>query len=136
MPLNKSPQPYAFTTKFHDIDAAGVVFYARFFYYAHDAYEELLESQGNSIKSIISSGIILPIKQTQASFKAPISLNEKIIVKISVIEILETEFTLTYNFLDIKGKEKALLTTQHICLDMKTRKRTPLAGKIIKILNA
>ncbi|MCU7940899.1 MAG: hypothetical protein KZQ74_14675 [gamma proteobacterium symbiont of Bathyaustriella thionipta] len=63
---------YSFTTRIHDIDAAGVMFFARFFYHIHDAYEDFLNHQAQSIKQILNSDFILPISHTEANFKAPI----------------------------------------------------------------
>ncbi len=122
------------TTRIHDIDAAGVVFYARIFYFAHNAYEDFLNHHQQAIKKILESDIILPIKHTEADFKAPILLNENIAIEISLHTIKENEFTLNYSFSDAWGNARANALTQHICLDANTKKRQKLPDSIRSIL--
>ena len=124
-----------FTARMHDIDAAGVMFFGRFFYYIHDAYEEFLNQHSLSIKQLLNSGIALPISHTEADFKAPIVLNEKITIKIYLQEIQEQEFVLYYQLLDSSGKTKATALSRHVCLDGDSRQRSTLPAEIHSILS-
>ncbi len=123
-----------FTTRIHDIDAAGVVFYAQIFYFIHNSYEDFLNQHQQPIDKILKSDCILPIKHTQADFKAPIFLNECITIEIALLELKESEFTLNYSLLDINGNIRATALTQHICLDRNTKKRKNLPDTIRSIL--
>ena len=122
------------TTRLHDIDAAGVVFYAQIFYFAHNAYEDFLNHQQQGIKKILNSDYILPIKHTEADFKAPILLNESITIEITLLDLKENEFTLSYNLFDTSGNTRATALTQHICLDRNTKKRKNLPDTIRSML--
>ena len=124
-----------FTTRMHDIDAAGVLFFARAFYHAHDAYETLLNHSQQSINTILRCGIFLPIVHTEADFKAPIFLNESIDIELYIKELNDSDFTLTYHFIDIEGKVRIKLITQHVCLDQNTRKRSTLPDSFKSIFN-
>ena len=44
---------YHFTTTIHDIDAAGVLFFAHLYRHAHDAYEAFMSNIGFSLDEII-----------------------------------------------------------------------------------
>jgi acyl-CoA thioesterase FadM len=57
---------YAFTVRLHDIDGAGIVFFARIQQLAHDAYEALL-TPGHSIAGLHREGrYIIPIGSVEA----------------------------------------------------------------------
>jgi YbgC/YbaW family acyl-CoA thioester hydrolase len=121
----------SFTSRMHDIDAAGVMFFAKYYYYAHDAYETYLNKQDLSISQLLKSNVALPIKYSSANFIAPIMINEEIIIEIETAEILETEFTLNYLFSDQSGKSRAELISRHVCINYLTKKRVTLPKKLL-----
>ena len=123
-----------FITRMHDIDAAGVVFFARIFYYAHEAYETFLNHHQLSINDILSTNSILPIHHVEADFKAPIYLNEQIDIEMYVQDVKESEFSLNYHFVDTSGIIRATALSQHIYLDSQTRIRKTLSDSIADIL--
>lgn len=130
--LYKTP----FTARMHDIDAAGVLFFARAFYYAHDTYESFLNHHEENISNILAANFILPISHTEAQFKAPIFLNEEIFIEVFLQEINESDFTLNYQFIDSLRKIRITVSTQHVCLEATTRKRKSLPDTIQKILKS
>ncbi len=117
-------------TRMHDIDAAGVVFYARYFYFAHNAYEDWLDSRPYTISRILDSGRILPIVHTEADFKAPIALNENIVIKLFLTEKREHSFALEYQFYNTQDELKAVIQTVHVCLDANSRKKISLPSEL------
>lgn len=133
-PLSNSLFSYEFTTRIHDIDAAGVLFFARSLYHAHDAYEAFLNYHKQSIAAMLESDFILPINHSEADFKAPVFLNEIINIELFCHEIKENEFSLSYQFLDNHNKIRLTSLTRHICLDSSTRKRKKLPESIHSIL--
>jgi len=123
-----------FTARMHDIDAAGVMFFGRFFYYIHDAYEAFLNQHSLSIKQLLDTAVLLPISHTEADFKVPIILNEQITIEIYLQEMKEQEFILHYLLLDTSEKIKATALTHHICLDGDSKQRNALPQSIHSIL--
>ncbi len=119
-----------FTAKMHDIDAAGIVFFARFFYYAHDAYEQYLSSQQHSIAKFMQSGILLPIIHSEADFKAPLVLNEAIEIKLFLKEKRARSFSLEYHFINSDAEIKAIVQTVHVCMDHKRGKKCNLPVRL------
>jgi len=126
---------YEFTTRIHDIDAAGVMFFARSLYHAHDAYEAFLNHHGLSIASMLKSDFILPISHTEADFKTPVLLNEVITIEIVLHEIKEDGFSLNYQFINHADKICSTALTSHVCLDSNTHKRRNLPESVQSILS-
>ena len=126
---------YSFTTRLHDIDPAGVLFFARIFYYAHDAYEAFLNHHQQSIEHILHSDFILPISHSEADFKAPIILNETITIEIFSENVSGNEFSLRYHFSNQSHQLNATAMTRHICLDSTTRSRKNLPDTIFSLLS-
>ena len=133
-PLSKPLFRYTFTTRIHDIDAAGVLFFARSLYYAHDAYEAFLNHNNQSIAAMLKADFILPISHTEADFKTPVALNEIITIEIFCHELKENEFSLSYQFINSSHKISSTALTRHICLDSSTRKRKNLPEPIRSLL--
>ncbi len=129
-PLSK----YEFTARIHDIDAAGVLFFARNLYHAHDAYEAFLMHNNQSISTLLNSDFIFPISRTEADFKAPVFLNDHITIEIRLNEIKEDEFALDYHFTNQADILCSTTLTRHVCLDRSTHKRTNLPESIRSIL--
>lgn len=126
---------YSFTTRIHDIDAAGVMFFARYFYHIHDAYEEFLNQRAINIKQLLNSDTLIPIRHTETDFKAPIVLNETIHIEISLLEMTEEHFILHYHLTDAAGKTRAKAITHHVCLDKYSRQRKTLPDSIQQLLS-
>lgn len=118
----------------HDIDAAGVLFFARTLYYAHDAYEAFLEHHKQPIAAILKSDFILPISHTEAHFKIPVLLNEKMTIEIHLSNIKKDEFSLNYYFINKTNKTCSTALTCHVCLDSMTHTRKNLPGSIVSLL--
>ncbi len=119
-----------FTTKMHDIDAAGIVFFARFFYYAHDAYEQYLSSRQQSISRLMQTRILLPIIHSEADFKAPVTLNENIEIELCLREKRARSFSLEYRFINSQAEIIAIVRTIHVCMDSKLGKKVNLPVKL------
>jgi 1,4-dihydroxy-2-naphthoyl-CoA hydrolase len=117
---------YSFTSRMHDIDAAGVMFFGRFFYHAHDAYEAFLEHQNISIQKLLAINIALPICHSEAQFKAPIYLNEHINIDISLAQKNVQKFTLDYQFFNQDKTLLAILSSTHVCINQQTKVRETL----------
>ncbi len=125
---------YQFTSRMHDIDAAGVMFFGRFFYHLHDAYESFLNSHEQSIAQLLNSDFHFPISHSEMDFKSPIILNEIITIDLSLDKIETDKFILHYQFRDSSGISKATANTHHVCLDASSKQRTPVPDKLLRIL--
>jgi YbgC/YbaW family acyl-CoA thioester hydrolase len=69
--------------RFQDIDAAGILFYARAFEYLHDAYAALLEARGIDLPAVIRERRWgAPLAHAEADFKAPMRYGDRVVVAI------------------------------------------------------
>jgi acyl-CoA thioesterase FadM len=84
---------YTFTVRLHDIDGAGIVFFARILERAHDAYEALLDALGHSIAGYIVEGkYIIPIGSVEADYKRPLRQGEVIRARVSLMEMTGSSY--------------------------------------------
>ena len=123
--------PKSFTTthkvRLDDTDAAGVVFYARLFVFAHHAYEALLEHIHTPIRDLIKAGTLhLPIVHAEADIFAPIRLGDKLDLNFTLERIGRTSFT-TRTDLFLPGQiSAARVTLVHVALDPKSGSKIEL----------
>ncbi|WP_198264449.1 acyl-CoA thioesterase [sulfur-oxidizing endosymbiont of Gigantopelta aegis] len=131
---NEALFSYCFTTRIHDIDAAGVMFFARNLYHAHDAYEAFLSHHQQSIADILKSDYSLPIRHTEADFTAPIFLNDMLRIELFLADKQDTEFTLYYQFINTDEVITSTDLTRHVCLNKASWQRTQLPESICNLL--
>lgn len=69
---------WASQVRFQDVDAAGVVFFARYFDLVHDAYAAFLESRGHPLASMFATPAwILPLRHAEADYLRPLRLGDR-----------------------------------------------------------
>ena len=126
---------YSFKVRLHDTDAAGVLFFAHLFRYAHDAYEAFMATAGFPLAGLITgAGPHLPLVHAEADYVAPIRHGEEIMIRLSLDALGDTSFTLTCGFLGPDGKEKARSRTIHVALNPQTGRPTPLPVELSGVL--
>ena len=124
---HKAVFEYSLTVPFQDIDAAGVVFFAHLFRYAHEAYEQFMHSIGCSLQDLLAAGsYLLPLVHARADYQQPLHHADKLTIQIRLERIGETSFTLGYRVLGEDRAECACLQTVHAALDRKTQRPLPL----------
>ncbi|MDP2784939.1 MAG: thioesterase family protein [Sulfurimicrobium sp.] len=107
---------YRFQVRLHDTDHAGVVFFARLFTHAHDAYEAFMASIGLGLGALIEGGVRLPIAHASADYLQPLRHDEEIAVTLNVARLGQTSFTVAYEF-RCGAELRARLRTVHVFLD-------------------
>ncbi len=110
---------YRFKVRLHDVDHAGVMFFARLFVHAHDAYEDFMAGKGMAIGDLIAQGVRLPIVHASADYLLPLRHDETIEVALEIGPPGQTSFTLNYKF--CCGDElRARLQTVHVFIDVQS----------------
>jgi 1,4-dihydroxy-2-naphthoyl-CoA hydrolase len=120
---------YSRTIHFSDTDAAGVVYFARYFSICHEAYEEALLEAGIVLNRFFGDeGIIIPISHANSNFLRPLRCGDQIEVELVAERLKESEFALNYTIWTPAPARKAAATarTHHVCIDSATRRRRPL----------
>ncbi len=108
---------FPFIASLHDIDAAGVMFFAHYFQHAHDAYEAFMAEIGFSLPALIRQGTLLPLVHSEADFLLPIRHGEQLLIEIQVERLGKASFTLGYRYLDSRERVAARLKTSHVTLN-------------------
>lgn len=114
------------TVRFQDVDAAGIVFYARVFDYFHDAYTAFLRARGVPLERAIADGSwVAPLRWAEAEYLLPLRFGDELVASIVEAELAETEFRLGYR-LDVEGEPACVGRTLHVSVDPATFRRAPI----------
>ncbi len=116
-------------------DAAGVVFFARFFDLAHLAYEDMLDAVGHPLsRDLARADPILPVVHASSDCRAALMLGDRVRIEVDVREVRSRSFRLGYRFTKPDGSDVAGLETVHIAVDATTRKATRLPEALAEAL--
>jgi 4-hydroxybenzoyl-CoA thioesterase len=89
--------------KFEDVDAAGIVFFARFVSYAHEAMEHFFSSlDGGYPRLIMERRVGLPAVHLDVSFRAPARYGEVLRIETSVSKLGNRSAVLHYRMFDAR----------------------------------
>jgi 1,4-dihydroxy-2-naphthoyl-CoA hydrolase len=122
---------HAFPIRIHDVDAAGIVFFARYLSLFHDVFESFLAGIGHSISTAINEGnYIIPIKRCEAEYHRPMFHGETITGKLSLSELRGSSFTTVTRLIGPDQVNRATITATHVCVATKTMKPTALPDSL------
>ena len=121
---------------FKDTDAAGIVYFGRFYDFAHEALEEHLEAEGQGIPEILKAGEYLwPITRSECRYTSPVRLNDRLDVtgqvKANGDNGIRTDFTITN---ETTGKEAAIVTIEHTFISANDWKKVSIPDDVRKLM--
>ena len=109
---------YTYTVRMRLTDGAGVVFFARWFEIAHDAYEDFLSERGAPLpRDLARARPIMPVVHAEADYRASIALGDEITVRVQVEEVRRRAFTLGYTITNGDGTPCGTLRTVHVAIE-------------------
>jgi 1,4-dihydroxy-2-naphthoyl-CoA hydrolase len=132
-------EPFAYTVpvRFHEVDSAGIVFFARIFQYHHDAYEAWVRSIGWPLDPTIwERGYGLPLVHAEADFSAPIRLGQEVRIHLRPTAVGTKSMTVRSELHGPDDVRLAVVTTVHCCVDPKSRQPIPLPDGLRKAIEA
>jgi len=92
--------PFVRPIKFEDVDAAGIVFFARFLGFAHEAMEQFFATlEGGYPRLILERRVGLPAVKVGMSFHAPARYGDVLRIETSTSRIGNRSATLRYRML-------------------------------------
>lgn len=118
---------YHFEVRLHDVDHAGVMFFARIFTYAHDAYESFMDSLGLDLGALIRQGAPLPIVHAGADYLAPLRHGDDVTVMLEIEALGQTSFTLSYIF---RNGEALMAKARTVHVFLEGQRPSPLPENI------
>ncbi|AWI08234.1 acyl-CoA thioesterase [Ereboglobus luteus] len=120
------------TIHFADTDAAGVVYFANYLSFCHEAYEESLAAAGIELRSFFSdNGIVIPISKSSADYLRPLACGDKISIAVKPAALSDDSYRIDYEItrLAVEGapaKRAAIVRTEHVCIRSDDRARVAL----------
>jgi len=116
-----------FPIRIHDVDAAGIVFFATYLVLWHDVYEAFLADIGHSIPDAIARGeYIIPIKRCEAEYHRPMRHGEIITAHLRLTELRGSSFVVITDFIGADQVNRATITTRHVCVGTRQMKPVPV----------
>lgn len=135
------PFVYSRTIRFHDTDAAGVVYFANVLSICHEAYEASLAASGIDLKTFFGGGAIaIPIVHASVDFRQPMACGEQYAVHLTPTQLSSSKFAIQYNILaadrssDPPHPQVSQAATIHIAIQAAKRTRIALPGEIVQWL--
>lgn len=117
--------------KFMDCDPAGILFFAKVFYFAHNTYEEFLNQYDLYEIVFNNPSLAFPIVKSNAQYYKPINKGDEIAIEQSIKNIGEHSYTTVYFFKN--GDEKlAEVELVHVCVSKSDFKKTKLPERLRK----
>ncbi len=113
--------------RLHDTDAAGLLFFAHQFFYAHDIYEDLLRAIGLPMEELLAhSDFFVPIVHAEAQYLQGLKAGQELEATVAIENLGTTSYTLKYELMNLAGEVVGRAKTVHVSVDRTTRKKIAL----------
>ena len=124
------------TVRFFEVDRAGIAFFGRVFEYCHVAFEEMLASAESDLTSVFEEeGWGMPLVHTEADFKSPMRMGERLSVTLNVARIGTRSITFAYEVHGPSGDLKATARLVHSIIDLETFRARTMPERLIRGLD-
>ena len=129
---------YQRIVRFHETDAAGVVYFANVLKLCHEGYEASLAASGVNLKTFFGSGAIaVPIVHAEIDFRRPMYCGDGLKINLTPQSHDSSTFEIIYRITDDSAQARLLANalTRHACIDPTDRHRSPLPPAITQWLH-
>ncbi len=122
--------------QFQDVDAAGIVFFACFFTYAHDAMVSLFDTTPGGYAGFINDKKVgFPAVHAEADFRAPLRFGDIATIRVTATRIGQKSATLRFEMLS-KEVACAVVTNTVVMTDLVLLKGVALTTEVRALLQA
>jgi YbgC/YbaW family acyl-CoA thioester hydrolase len=129
------PFVYARTVRFAEVDAAQVMYFSRAYEMAHEAFEELMVAAGfGQHESFKDAKWGMPLVHSEADYKRPWRLGERIHIHAEVVEAGEKSILFEYRFVDEAGQQRTRVGMRHAFVSLETFRARPAPEGIVDAL--
>ena len=112
---------YETTIRFAQVDPAKVVYFARVYEMAHEAFEELMGSLGFPVGPLFEeSEWGMPLVHTEATYRRPWRLGERVRIEGRIAEMSERSVQFEYEFKDESGQMRTRVKMRHAFVSLET----------------
>lgn len=108
--------------RFGDVDAAGIVFYPRYFEMLNAAVEDWFASMGLDFRSMhLTHRIGIPTVRLECDFVAPSELGDELTIEITPVRVGRSSCAIDYV---VAGRGQVRLTAKAVlvCMNLETRR--------------
>ena len=120
---------------FQEIDAAGIVFFARFFEWFHDAYACWFAERGLRFAEVIARGDWgVPLVHAEADYREPLLLDAQIRVEIDSLELGDSSMTIAYSVRGAGDAVHATGRTVHVFIDRASFRKRAVPDEVRRAL--
>jgi len=115
---------YRYQIGFSDVDAAGLVYYPRYFHFCHLALEALFNEKSpiKYTELIYERRLGLPIVKVEAEYKKPLSFGETINIEFTIASIGRSSVVSYYRFLKNDGEDCFCAHITTVCTELDQKK--------------
>ncbi|MFC1746952.1 acyl-CoA thioesterase [Candidatus Neomarinimicrobiota bacterium] len=112
---------YAHTVGFSEVDAAGIVFFSRFFEIAHRALESFFHSLDLPFATVMREDRwAFPLVHAGADFHNPARLGDTLGINLTLDKLSKSSFTVRYEIQSGDSRPLATVRTAHVWLAVAT----------------
>ncbi len=133
------PFLYHRVVRFHDTDAAGVVYFANVLVMCHEAYEASLAASDIDLSEFFSRrATAVPIVHASVDFLRPMICGDRLQIRLTPRPCTATEFEIAYQIALESVPDQILgrAITRHVCIDVEQRSRQELSDLMMTWLAA
>jgi 4-hydroxybenzoyl-CoA thioesterase len=106
---------YERPVRFEDVDAAGIVFFARYLNYCHEAMEAFFGPlDGGYVRLVTERKIGLPAVHVEIDFKAPLRYGDVMRIEVTVPHVGRSSTKLRYAFFRVRDGA-TIAVVEHTC---------------------
>jgi 4-hydroxybenzoyl-CoA thioesterase len=127
-----SPFVHRHRVRFDEIDAAGIVYFARFFTWCHDAMEAMLAPLDGGYTALVTTRRLgLPAVHVEADYRAPLRFGDEVLVEASVERLGTSSVGLRFEILRSPGREPVAVVKHVVALvDLGAIRSQPLPDDV------
>lgn len=119
-----------------DTDCAGIVYFAKFFDFAHEAFEAYLQEQDLPLVKILNElPFLLPITNATCSYKKPLKVSDCITIDLEMQRLSEHSIKTSCKIKNQESLEVAIVQIEHTCVSKDTWKKISIPAEILSMLN-
>lgn len=128
---------YRRAVRFEDVDAARILFFGRFFSYAHEAMERFFDDvEGGYVGLITRREIGLPAVKIESTFHAPLRYGDAVDIETSCARVGNRSAVLSYRFVRDGGVIAAQIQHTVVTTDLKTLRACDMPADVRAVLVA
>jgi YbgC/YbaW family acyl-CoA thioester hydrolase len=127
-----APFVHRHRVRFDEVDAAGIVYFARFFTWCHDAMEAMLAPLDGGYTALVTARRLgLPAVHVEADYRAPLRFGDEVLVEASVERLGKSSVALRFDLVRSPGREPVAVLKHVVSLvDLGVLRARPLPDDV------